>query len=169
MKEKLDNPKRINFFSGRLLDADDLSKEQDYYISKMRRHNLYLHGYGTVSGLQVVIMSTDAGPTVTVSPGVALGPRGNEILVSQPVQWPLPVDGDVAYLCIRWAEREIEFIPAPGSGIEGDKTVASRIEEVAEFKYEAVPCKDGIALARLLKSRGIWKLDKRFHVRQVRV
>lgn len=169
MKEKIDNPKRINFFSGRLLDADDLFKEQEYFARKMRQHNLYAHGYGVVSGLQVELISTGSGPKVIISPGLALDPRGHEVLVKQAVQWPMPADGEVAFLCILWAERETDFIPAPGSLNEGEKTVASSIEEVAEFKYSDAPCIDGIALARLLKSRRIWKVDKRYHVRQVHV
>jgi hypothetical protein len=169
MKAETEDPKRIDFFSGRFLDANDLSKEQQYFDARMRRHTLYAHGYGVVSGLQVEIISTASGPKLNISPGFVCDPKGHEVLVSQPVQWPMPAEGDVAYLYILWAERGIDFIPAPGNLNEGNETVPSRFDEFAEFKYSVGRCPDGIALARLRKSRRIWKLDKRFHVRKVHV
>ena len=71
---------RLRYFPRQLLTADDMRTEQDYFREKMRRHNLMLHGWGVVCGLQVV----PTGPlTVTVQAGYALGPFGDEIHVEK--------------------------------------------------------------------------------------
>jgi hypothetical protein len=56
----------------------------DYYITaKQRLHNRYLFGVGTVCGL-VVTCHPCGGGVVSVSPGYALGPCGEDIVVCTP-------------------------------------------------------------------------------------
>src|SRR5215204_3952308 len=69
--------KRPNFFSGKLLTAEDLSQEQGYVLDKFRRHNRTLHGFGIISGLKV---SARAGQ-INIEPGIALDCEGNELVV----------------------------------------------------------------------------------------
>lgn len=71
---------RTRFFSGRLLTAADLEREQRYVREKLKRHNRTLHGFGIVSGLKVRM---NAGQIV-VEPGLALDCEGNEILIETP-------------------------------------------------------------------------------------
>jgi hypothetical protein len=70
---------RTRFFSGQLLTEADLNNEQSYWLSKSRLHNRYLHGWGVVCGMQVVCSECDG--WVTVKPGYAIDPCGNDIIV----------------------------------------------------------------------------------------
>jgi hypothetical protein len=166
--------KRLNYFSGQLLTQADLQTEQSYFIERNRLHNIYLLGYGVVSGLDVSV-SKDSPDSVMVSPGFAIDSRGNEIILPAAVQAPLPEKVCGAYLILYWAERETDFVPMPKG------KVASRVEEYAILKIKIedpatklkprkkIESHDGIVLARLKKTRDVWKLDKRFRVRRVNV
>ncbi len=74
---------RLRYFPRQLLTADDMRLEQDYFREKQRRHNRFLHGWGVVSGL--VVGPGPAPLSLTISPGYALGPCGDEIYVPEPV------------------------------------------------------------------------------------
>jgi hypothetical protein len=84
---------RVGYFSGQLLDVDDLRREQDYFLAKARRHNRMLHGWGVVSGLEVSVeVSVDGATHLVVEPGYALDACGNEIVVPTPVVVDVPDD-----------------------------------------------------------------------------
>jgi hypothetical protein len=70
---------RPRFFAGQLLTDEDLRRLDHYIVAKNRLHNRYLHGTGTVCGLEVVCNACD--DTVTVRPGFAIGPCGEDIVV----------------------------------------------------------------------------------------
>lgn len=70
---------RPRFFAGQLLTDQDLRRLDSYIVGKNRLHNRYLHGTGVVCGLEVVCNPCD--DTVTVRPGYALGPCGEDIVV----------------------------------------------------------------------------------------
>jgi hypothetical protein len=70
---------RPRFFAGQLLTDEDLRRLDHYIVAKNRLHNRYLHGTGSVCGLEVVCNACD--DTVTVSPGFAIGPCGEDIVV----------------------------------------------------------------------------------------
>jgi len=70
---------RTRFFSGQLLTEADLNNEQSYWLAKSRLHNRFLHGSGVVCGMQVVCGDCDG--WVTVKPGYAIDPCGNDIIV----------------------------------------------------------------------------------------
>ena len=156
--------KRVNYFYGQLLSQADFFAEQAYTIKRSRLHNLHIHGYGVVSGLDV---SASKGPAnaLMVKPGLAIDPAGNEIILPAVVKVPFPRKGDLAHLVLYWAERETDFIPAP----EG--SAASRIEEYAILKFEtgdSAAKTNGVLLAQLKRLRGVWKVDKKFRVRRVK-
>jgi hypothetical protein len=73
---------RVRWFSGQRIDENDLNTEQQYVIKKNRLHNLYLHGWGVVCGLQVVCHDTCSG-WVTVEQGYAISPCGDDIIVCE--------------------------------------------------------------------------------------
>ena len=81
---------RNRYFQGKLMSEDDFVLEQEYVRGKQRRHNLLLHGAGIAWGLEVTV---EPGPTtgdhVVVSPGLAIGPTGEELLVCEPTMSPL--------------------------------------------------------------------------------
>jgi hypothetical protein len=72
---------RPRFFAGQLISETDLNSEIDYILAKQRLHNRYLHGTGTVCGLEVVCNNCDG--YVTVNPGYAISPCGDDIIVCQ--------------------------------------------------------------------------------------
>jgi hypothetical protein len=72
---------RPRFFAGQLLTEAELNGEQAYVVAKNRLHNRYLHGPGVVCGLQVGCDPCDG--WVTVAPGYAIDPCGNDIVVCE--------------------------------------------------------------------------------------
>jgi hypothetical protein len=175
--------KRPRYFSGRLLTVADFAVEQQYVISRQRLHNRNVHGHGVVSGLEVST-SRPSSAEIRVAPGYAIDCEGNDIAVlTEAVADPLTEQGDVIYLCLRWAERETEFSPTLDTQEPG-RQEATRVEEYALLKYETTsPCarhkekckngescgeQHGVTLARLTKNRGVWKIDQRFKLCRAR-
>ena len=70
---------RTRFFAGQLLSDADLNNEQSYWLAKSRLHNRYLNGWGVVCGIQVTC--GECAGWVTVQPGYAIDPCGNDIIV----------------------------------------------------------------------------------------
>jgi hypothetical protein len=121
----LEPPRRLNFFSGRLLTAEDYQAEQSYWLGKHRSHARHLHGSGVVCGLGVT-PSGNGG--VTVEPGLAIDGFGREIVVPEARQMSDPrqpiddrgercaprVDSDLVTICLAYAERmDGDGDPAP--------------------------------------------------------
>jgi hypothetical protein len=81
---------RVRYFSRQLLDAHDLTDDQTYHRAKQRMHNRLLHGWGIVCGLEVIPNATNQAPSnVTIRPGFALSPQGDEICLPDEVQFDL--------------------------------------------------------------------------------
>jgi hypothetical protein len=82
---------RPRFFAGQLLTEEDLNRLDHYIVAKNRLHNRHLFGTGVVCGLEVVCNYCDpaGNGTVVVSPGYALSPCGNDIVVCK--QTPVDV------------------------------------------------------------------------------
>jgi hypothetical protein len=81
---------RVRYFSRQLLGANDLTDDQAYHRAKQRLHNRLLHGWGIVCGLEVKGNPTAQAPlNVTICPGLALSPQGDEICVPDDVQFDL--------------------------------------------------------------------------------
>jgi hypothetical protein len=95
---------RNRYFAGQTLDADDLTREQDYLREKARRHNRQLHGWGIVGGLGVSSGTSDA--EVTVEPGYALDPFGEEIVVEDAVTVDVRSEDEDGYAVSPCADRE---------------------------------------------------------------
>ena len=71
---------RPRFFAGQLLSEQDLNGLEEYVIDKNKLHNRHLFGSGVVCGLEVKCSPCDDG-FVTVTPGYALSPCGEDIVV----------------------------------------------------------------------------------------
>ena len=151
---------RTHFFFGKLLSVDDLEREQSYHRTKHRRHNRLVHGRGIVRGLGVSLGAQKAGqvPQIEVSPGVAIDPRGEELVVCDPVTRDVSVAGTVCHVTVSLVERPVD--PAP----DGEHL---HIEESAEIAVvEDVP--DGhLAIARLRRGRSGWRIDASFRPARV--
>ena len=82
-----DPPRRVNFFNGMMLTPADLAAEQEYHREMRYLHNR-LHGYGTVSGLEVTVRKGH----LLVSPGLAREWVTNETYVLTLPNWGVGSD-----------------------------------------------------------------------------
>lgn len=178
----MEPPKRNNFFAGRLLSAADFAAEQNYFLGRLRRHNRLLHGSGVVEGLRVSVTSDTTAPSITVGPGYALDPRGNDICVCTATVLPLPQKGSSLYVVIGYRECPTDPILVPAGPAEPDSTTKpSRIADTFELLLSGTlpqkrtdPCAEGtggasaVPLARLLFSRRRWRVDRQFRVPRAR-
>jgi hypothetical protein len=157
--------KRLRYFAGQVLSAEDFREEQQYLIRRRHSHNLALHGSGVVTGLSVSVSGDTSSPSVVVEPGLALDPRGREVELAAPVAVQLGKPGCSHYVIIEYAERETDPVPSLTEGT----LMASRIEEGATIRlsHEA-PIDHGIALARLVSDSTGWKVDSAFKQRKCR-
>src|SRR5439155_4816705 len=104
---------RVRFFDGQRLTAADFEAEQTYHVMKHRRHNLRLHGFGIVSGLEVT-MAPATGPDdrrVSIAPGCAITPLGEEVVLDTPSSCPLPAVKCSGFVTLTFTERLVA--PAP--------------------------------------------------------
>lgn len=81
--ENLDVNERLNYVLGQVLGVKEFKQEQAHFLNKGRSHNRYLHGYGTVSGLEVSVEGTGEDLKIKVSPGLAIDQLGREIKVDK--------------------------------------------------------------------------------------
>ncbi|MGH8592108.1 MAG: hypothetical protein ACREXX_23175 [Gammaproteobacteria bacterium] len=81
MRKKIPIGTRPNYFNGQLLLEEDFQAEQKYHVDARCQHNLRLHGWGVVSGLDV---SAKGEHSVFVEPGFAIDPQGHEIKLEHP-------------------------------------------------------------------------------------
>lgn len=106
-----DPPRRVNFFPGMVLTVADLATEQEYHRGMRYLHNR-LHGYGTVSGLEVAVVRG----RVMVGPGLAIDVCGREVIVVQPLSLSLELrrnaGGWVRDLVIEWHEAADSPVPS---------------------------------------------------------
>lgn len=168
---------RPHYFAGALLSADDFTSEQNYHREKQRRHNLHCHGFGVVQGLKVSTAHKNSASTVTIAPGVAIDPAGNEIELCAPAQLPLPESPTAIQVGIRFLER----LSAPVRSLSTPAATGShpsRAEEGCEVLLNPVPMPRGsqgrgkdldllrgiLPLAQLVRVRGFWRVSRKFKV-----
>jgi hypothetical protein len=116
---------RPHYFSGQLLQAEDLREEQDYLLDRIRSHNR-LHGHGTVCGLAVEATEPPSG-RVVVGPGVALDCCGREIVVRKRIELDLTA-AKTGLLFVTLAYGEEEAAPIPTD--DPDRVQPTRVREV---------------------------------------
>ena len=75
------NPDRVYYANGALLDQEDFAAEQIYHRGRIGRALAYLHGHGTAAGLEVSIQQQDEEDVLMVSAGLALDRLGRQIEV----------------------------------------------------------------------------------------
>jgi hypothetical protein len=103
---------RNHYFAGRLLSVDDLQREQDYTLGRLRRRNRFLTGWGVVAGLEV---SVEQGATVVVQPGFAIDCAGNELIVEAETRLSLAGLAGRQHVVVRY-EEVAEGTPVPTLG-----------------------------------------------------
>jgi hypothetical protein len=152
---------RPRYYARQLVTPEDLTLDQDYFRAKLRRHNLFLHGWGVVCGARV----EGSGPAgkrtpwkVIVKRGYILGPFGDEIWIEKdvcidvrtrcttsaaapadacgPVEPEPEPDPDVLrYLAIRYKEDKTRLVRVPlgGCGCESSACEYSRYADGYEI------------------------------------
>ena len=175
--------KRVHYFAGQLLTADELAAEQEYFLERLRRHNQYCHGWGIVCGLDLDVNEAQ----VTVAPGMALDCYGNEIILQRPTTVLLPADEPVQrlYVVIHYEECETDPVPSVGAPFHFDTKLEqySRITETFLLKLavenpahghvrrkgRCQPCGSphGVSLGRLRRLKRRWRIDTRYRRCQV--
>jgi hypothetical protein len=151
---------RPRYFFGQLLGVEDYKLEQDYFRERLRRLNRELHGSGVVRGLEVSVQpdNSGAGQLLSVMPGFALTPRGEEIEVCHAQAVRLPEDGHLLYVVLLYAERPSH--PQPTAN--GQDAQFTRMEERFAICLEPTTMGDVVAVARLLREDRSWHVDDDF-------
>ena len=127
--------RRVHYFSGMQLTAEDLAQEQEYHSGKRRLQNRLLLGMGIATGLECRWSKRQG---LILEPGVAIDCMGREIVVPERQHMPVPDRKDRFYVGIIATERGVAPIPAPGS----EDVMPSRIEEGFEvLLLDDTPCK----------------------------
>jgi len=119
-----------------------------------------LHGFGVVDGLGVEVASD--GATIAIEPGLAIDRYGREIVLDDLVVTPIPPDTP-SPICVlvRYAERMVDPVPV-ADGAAAASTEPSRIEEGCDVSLVPDPREDGIAIARLIREKAVWRVDSAF-------
>jgi hypothetical protein len=86
--------KRIEFFTGQRLTAQDLTDVQEANRQLRWLHNRSLHGWGI--GIGYAVTGEFGETTVTVAPGYAIDCLGRELILTQPVTLPVPAVAGVS-------------------------------------------------------------------------
>ena len=155
-------PQRVNYFDGQLLAAGDFRQEQTYFRARLRRRNRFLHGAGIVSGLQVSVGKDNQGQNVTVQPGFALDPHGEELEVCLPRLLPLPAGGKSLFVQVLFAERLTAPAPLSASAATDSDQQFTRVEETVTIVLAPNAQADAVSIGRLAFSRGSWRVDRSF-------
>ncbi|HEY6643730.1 hypothetical protein [Povalibacter sp.] len=148
---------RVNYFHGKLLGVDDFRDEQTYFRRRLQRLNQRLHGVGVVSGLNVSIKNSSSGASVEISPGLAIDPTGEEVVIADCVVLPLPGTPKELYVQIRWTEQLRMPVPTTDSSAP---TQYSRIVDTWETVLSPAAAQDAVTLARLTRISGRWTIGK---------
>lgn len=145
-------PRRVHFATGRLLTAEDLAAEQTYHRQMRYLHNR-LHGYGTVSGLDVALVDDH----VRVSPGLAIDIMGRELVLAAALTVPVGSirrsEFGVRDLVLTWDEDFEDPVPMADGELVATRVV-ERPRVLLAAPDEAPP--EAVVLARLSRSgRGV--------------
>jgi hypothetical protein len=150
-----DPSKHVNFTQGMVLGVDDFTQEFAYLDNRDQWLAREAIGYGSVSGLHVDSHLKDSLHEISVSPGVAISPRGQLIRVTtaqcakieawlqlettrtQLAERMIAADDDVnAYVVLCYRDCPVDELPVPGEPCRCDsETMApSRIQD--DFRLE---------------------------------
>ncbi|HUW66775.1 MAG TPA: hypothetical protein VMW20_01870 [Candidatus Nanoarchaeia archaeon] len=120
--------KRLNYYTGQLLNADDFKDEQLYHVDTIRSHNRNLHTWGIARGLNVEKIGTK---NVTISRGMAIDGKGRQMVLDELREIDLSQStASSLYLIISYQEEQTDFREG-----EGDKAY-TRISEECVIEYD---------------------------------
>ncbi|WP_297195825.1 hypothetical protein [uncultured Flavonifractor sp.] len=113
---------RNRYFYGKLLTVRDFEVEQRYHCTKRALLNRLIHGAGVVCGLGVTASDES---TLMIESGMALDYQGREIILPETLFRKLQMlegqetlsDSKDAYLCLTYAEEDVEPVNATGAEV----------------------------------------------------
>ena len=145
--------KRLNYFNSQFLVDKDFRDEQSYHLGMRRQHNLALHGWGWVWGLE--ISTVGAGTTLTVAAGMAIDSLGREIFLLAPASLdPGKIAlGSSVWVTLAYLER---FDPADAQTLGTDTKYVRSTESALLAVAAKEPAYDGalIVLAKVTAQDG---------------
>jgi len=147
---------RNNYFTGKMMGAAEFIAESRYHQEKLRLHQVRLHGWGVVCGLDVVEHGSEACRMryVIVRPGSAIDCCGNDILVSDDeivdlLDYKAVIDIGrettprlhTLGICVRFSECAAETVPVlyDDCGCNDDGCAPNRILESYAFDVVVDP------------------------------
>jgi hypothetical protein len=163
--------RRIKPADGMAVTAQVWEEAHDYHRHWQRAHELYAHGPCIVTGLDV-IASDPADSSLYILPGIAVDPRGQTIVVAEPVAYDIGQAQGQIYLLLTYEES----LPTAAVRTGSEQGRTNRVADAAhpedgplyiyaQFSIEATPTlPDGpyVELARLRRqSRESALLDAR--------
>jgi hypothetical protein len=110
-----DLPRKINYFNGFFVQAKDLQAAETYRDQTRWLHNRLFHGPGVVRDFrdELTVTVNDRGNEITVRTGLAIDPRGRELMLNQPsthiirrTEYDHPV---TLYVAIGYQTRAVDF------------------------------------------------------------
>lgn len=159
---------RNQYFTGKLLTAQDFKIEQKYLINKRRLLNRMMFGSGIVCGLQVIPVNDKV---ISIEAGLAIDSSGQEILLDSTITQNLSkISGfpeteytGTLYLCIQYDEKEKD--PAYSVESSGRGNEYNRIQEGYKlFLKNTPPDFSNYGLRSFLEDRKLLYEDKKIRI-----
>lgn len=134
--------KRVNYFQGMMLVDQDFKDDQTYHRRMRHNHNLELHTWGVVRGLEVTIDRT----VVTVAEGLAIDASGKEIWWAGGAIQPAGSAAEGSYLVIEAVEEFRDDYPQ----MTGKYL---RLIDTAKFSWKNPKAEGDVVLAQLTQGQ----------------
>jgi hypothetical protein len=122
----IEQTKRVNYFNGQFLRAQDFQDEQKYHLDHRWGHNKAFYSAGVAEGLAVTPTSNNQ---VIVEPGWALDEEGRELVL--PAKQPLTLSGAAGHsvaICIAYPDPEVLSDPSTDPSTDPSVTSFTRID-----------------------------------------
>ena len=135
---------RVKPFDGMSVTAEVWAKAHEEHRNALGAHNLVTHGSGILIGLEVVA-NDPPDQFVFISPGAAVDPAGNVIVVPEPVAYDFggASEGEL-FLVLGQGEREIGGVGNEVKYIQNEFVIAAR---------SSLPKRPTVELARIVLSK----------------
>jgi hypothetical protein len=143
--------RRLNPFEGLCLTAQDLADEQLYHRQALRRHALFLSGYGIVQGLNCELEQKRKEYTAVLKAGFGITKLGQGVHLPQDVRVPLTVpktDGEYMLWLFHVEQADAD---ANRPVFDTADTREARVVESSAPRMHAADqdFEDGVALCRI--------------------
>jgi hypothetical protein len=144
--------RKINYFTGFFLRAEDLQAAEAYRDRVRWMHNLLFHGPGVVRGFhdELAVTVNHRGNEITVGTGFAIDPLGRELLLAKPSTHGIPRDEydlpATLYVTIGYTSQKVDFRVNQGNP---DYSGHAFIKEAASVTVTTTPDKAHLELARI--------------------